>query len=156
MCGGPLRRVFLPAGAGMLCMIAVAAGQESSGEDPVMVELHQKIDLFFRNLADTETSAESAFAGLLAGSRLARPENEPAVKTLAAQTAEFDKKYGAYLGHEAVGAARIGGNLVLLKYLYEAADFPVVWRFTYYRAGPENPWVVVAVRFDTNLEALGP
>ena len=46
-----------------------------------------------------------------------------------------------------------------MKYLFKCEKFPVVWYFTYYRdfsrAGGEDYWVVISVRFDTQVELLG-
>ena len=52
-------------------------------------------------------------------------------------------------------------STLLLKYLFKCEAFPVVWYFTYYRdfshsrtASEDENWVIIAVRFDTQLELL--
>ncbi len=135
------------------CPVVLAQGPDEA--DPVIVELHEKVDLFFRNLVNTDVTPEAAFGELLAGGRLARPENIAAVKALATQTKEFDKKFGEYVGHESVAAKRVGKDLVLMRYLYKSQDYPVVWYFTFYRTSEMDSWVVISVRFDTRLDLLG-
>ncbi len=139
--------LFLP------CPVALAQGPDEA--DPVLVELREKVDLFFRNLVNTDVTPEAAFGELLAGGRLARPENAAAVKALAAQTKEFDKKFGEYVGHESVAAKRVGKDLVLMRHLYKSQDYPVVWYFAFYRTTELDTWVVISVRFDTRIDLLG-
>lgn len=55
----------------------------------------------------------------------------------------------------------VGKDVVLLKYLYKCEKFPVVWYVAYYRdftravTASDDRWVVISIRFDTQVEALG-
>ena len=84
------------------------------------------------------------------------------MKDLVARTNDLETKYGKYRAFEQVSAKRVGGDLVLMRYLYKCENFPVVWHLTFYHAPSSGEssttngaWRVVAVRFDANLEALG-
>jgi len=149
--------ILLLAAAGPLCFSKNVLGQNNNAQDPELVELHTKIDLFFRNLTDSKLTSDIAFRKLLTGSRLALDKNVDKVKRLADQIQQFDGQYGKYVAHERIAVKRIGRDLVLTKYLYKAEHYPVVWHFTFYRPRPneKSNWVVIAVKFDTNLQLLG-
>jgi hypothetical protein len=128
-------------------------------KDPELSALDARIGQFLKGVSMGET--QNAYQGLLAGSRLL--QQNKALKELTEKTQQLHTKYGPYCGFEQIAAKRVGRDVVLLRYLYKCTDFPVVWYFTFYRAPtagealPENiPWRVVTVRFDTELESLGP
>ena len=127
-------------------------------DDPAIAALHTRTLPFLEGVSQGKTKI--ALSELLQNSPLEKQTE--AVDKLTARTLELDKKYGKYRGFERIVAKRIGKDLVLMKYLYKCEKFPVVWYFTYYRdfgrsdivAGSNN-WVIIAVRFDTELELLG-
>jgi len=156
--------IKLAAIAGMVILLMAFRGAESFGQatapsedDPVIALLHQKVDAFFKNLANANVTSEAAFDELVVNSRLA--EQPEALKELAKRTKAFDEKFGKFVSSERVATRRVGRDLVLLKYLYKAEGFPVVWYFTYYRdfsnadtTSEAGSWVIVSVRFDTRLD----
>lgn len=139
----------------LLARPAVAA-DDSPLADPVVGKLHEKVMRFLDGVAGGE--ATTAFGELLAGSQLL--EQAGAVRSLVDKSKEISQRYGAHRDNEQVSAKRIGKDVVLLKYLYKCEKFPVVWYFAYYRdlarstTNGDDQWLVVSVRFDTQLEAL--
>ena len=135
-----------------------ASGQEpATPADPVLVDLDARISQFLEGVSMGQ--AQTAYQELLAGSQLLRQSD--ALKGLIEKTNELEEKYGRYRAFEKVAAKRVGGDLVMLKYLYKCEDFPVVWYFTFYRtpdggaaAADTDTWRVITVRFDTELELL--
>ena len=82
-----------------------------------------------------------------------------AVEALIKKTDALTATFGDYRGSERIFAKSIGKDLVLLKYLYKCEHYPIVWHFTYYRTAQTaepttSKWIVIAVRFDTDLELL--
>ena len=123
----------------------------------MLVAINARVSQFLEGVSMGQ--AQSAYPELLAGSRLLKQAD--ALKDLIEKTNELDEKYGRYRAFEQIAAKRIGGDLVLLKYLYKCEDFPVVWYFTFYRtpspgetAAENEIWRVITVRFDTELELL--
>ena len=124
-------------------------------EDP-LPDLQKRIDGFFVALTTVGAEPKTAFGELLAGGPLEKSED---VKKLVDEVRKFDEKFGVFIEAEQVSTRRIGKDLVILKYLYKAQKFPVVWHFVFYRVpaktGPPRSWSVISVRFDTRVELLG-
>jgi hypothetical protein len=137
-------------------MAPAVAQDESAFTDPVVAKLNDRVHRFLSEIAERREA--DAFKDLLSGSQLA--EQTAAVKTLVERAKELSERYGTYRESEAVGAKRVGKDLVLLKYLYKCEKFPVVWHIAYYRdaRGTSNSsddhWIVISLRFDTQLDAL--
>lgn len=150
----------------MLCAVALfglhaawASAQDpqpAAATDPVVQELGEKASLFLDRVAGDE--ADEAFAALLEGGQLAK--RTTAVKSLIEKANQLQEKYGEYRASEQLAAARVGNDLVLIKFLFKCQYYPVVWHFTFYRnfqrtADDGDDWIVIGVRFDTQLEQLG-
>ena len=159
----PLRALcLLTAFALTVCLARPASAQEDEESDPVLIKLDRRVTKFLDGVSGDDQQRTSAFDELLKDSQLTTKSE--AVKTLLNQAREIEKKYGKFRESERVSAKRIGSvgkDLVLLKYLFKCETFPVVWYFTYYRdfsrarTAPEDEnWVIIAVRFDTQLELL--
>lgn len=118
--------------------------------------LQTKVEGFFADLTDKATGPATAVRGLVADGPLKLRTEE--VAKLIDQASRLEQRYGAYTGNESVAAKAVGGDLVFLRYLYKAEKFPVVWEFTYYRTetatGLKRDWTLIALKFDTQLEAL--
>lgn len=151
----PVRTVL----AGLLLSVAASAtGQENALQnDPVIAALGARATQFLDSVSGGQT--QNAYQDLLAGSPLAKQTD--ALKSLVSRTVELEPKYGRYRGCERIGVRRVGTDLVLMKYLYKCDNYPVLWYFTFYRTpapgdlSPEDDtWRVIAVRFDTELDAL--
>lgn len=141
-----------------LCLAVPSAAAGEEKPEPAVELLDGKIKQFLETVAGGE--AQTAYQKLLAGSQLAKQTD--AVKGLVEKTRELKARYGEYRSFERVAAKRIGSDLVILKYLYKCEHYPVVWYFTFYRTPQRSEsastssgaWLVVIVRFDTELEKL--
>jgi hypothetical protein len=135
-----------------------AAQDSDELADPVVIKLDQRV-LRFLDAVPT-SDADEAFDNLLAGSPLLKQAD--AVATLAKTSAEAMTRYGAYRGSDQLSAKRIGKDLVLMKYLFKCEQFPLVWYFVFYRdfsrqsntSAIDDPWIVISVRFDTQVVDL--
>lgn len=134
-----------------------AAPDETKEKDSVLSVLDARVAQFLEGVSLGQS--HSAFADLLSGSQLLKQTDS--LKELVARTNDLETKYGKYRAFEQVSAKRVGSDLVLMRYLYKCENFPVVWRFTFYRTPSSGEtrtkngaWRVVAVRFDTDLEQL--
>ena len=142
-----------------LFVSGVSSAQDvATTPDPVLVALDARVSQFLEGVSMGQ--AQSAFSELLAGSQLLKQGD--ILKEVIEKANELKSKYGRYRAFEKISAKRIGGDLVLMKYLYKCENFPVVWYLTFYRTpSPGEPtaesdtWRVIAVRFDTNLDLLG-
>jgi len=126
--------------------------------DPQLARLHDKVTPFLKAVSEGE--AQAAFEELLTGSQLAKQTES--VKALVEKSQEVQKRYGKFRASEQIAAKRIGKDLMLLRYLYKCDNYPVVWYFTYYRdlshadmPAEDDNWLVISVRFDTQLDLLG-
>jgi hypothetical protein len=135
-----------------------AAVDETASPGPVVGKLHDKVIRFLDGISNGDEA--NAFSGLLVGSQLL--EQDGAVRGLVDKSKDIVKRYGAHHESEQVSAKRIGKDVVLMKYLFKCEKFPVVWYFTYYRdftrsnsTSGDDHWVVISVRFDTQVELLG-
>ena len=165
MCFSRFRLVLLPVSLVLLVGFPVAAQEPDNTVDPEIVMLDKKVFEFFADLqisGSLEEKSKHAFQEvLLKGStQLLKKEKQPAFQALIKKTdALLKEKYGKYRGSERISAKSIGKDLVLLTYLYKCEHYPIVWRFTFYRKATNaeptaSQWIVIAVRFDTDLELL--
>ena len=142
------RVVCLFAFVGSVVQVALphASAQD---QEPVPV-LDARVQDFFNRLKDSSTTQKAALDRFVAGGPLAQNEN---LERLVEKVRGFNQKYGTYLASEQVHVNVVGKSkdLVLMKYLYKATSFPVVWHFAFYRrpttsTETPNDWVVVSVR----------
>lgn len=123
-------------------------------EDAEIVELSRRVKGFLAGIAQPETVNRS-FQDLLAGGPLAAEES---VQKLTGRVQKFGQRFGAFLEAEQIAAKRVGQDLVLMRFLYKAERFPVVWHVAFYRPVKGNRedavWTVIRVSFDTDLRLL--
>ncbi len=135
---------------------SATAQDEPEVADPVVTKLDQRMSRFLDSIAAGNVG--DAFSDLLAGSQLV--EQQPAVNALVAKAKEINQRYGQSREHEQLSAKRVGKDLVLVRYLLKCEKFPVIWHVVFYRnfaraaGATEDTWVVISVRFDTQVEAL--
>jgi hypothetical protein len=127
-------------------------------EDFEIESLSDRTQSFFDNLTalTKQDNQKAVFDSLLASGPLSSRDEE--VTQLVQRYNAIVEKHRGYAGEvERISAKRFGEDLVLLKYLYKAKDYPIIWYITYYRApsaeGTEV-WAVISLRFDTRLELL--
>lgn len=133
----------------------VTAQEAEEKPDPVIEALHGRVGQFFQAVA--LTTPQAAYQELLAGSPLLKQTE--ALAALVEQTGKLKDRCGEYRGLERLSAKHLGTDLVVMVYLYKCENYPVLWRFVFYRTParaetpPGNtPWLVISVRFDTELD----
>lgn len=141
----------------VVCLLTSTATAAQEAPDPVAELLAARVSLFLETVSRGQ--AQEAYGELLRGSQLITQTD--ALEALIQQTGQIETTYGEYREFEPVETKRIGGDLVLMRYLYKCESFPVVWYFTFYRtpargetAADSDAWRVIAVRFDTRLDRL--
>lgn len=93
---------------------------------------------------------DKAYEELTRGSKIAeRPED---LKTLKAKTREAIEVFGAISGYELVDAKNVGNRLLRRTYLSLGRDFPLRWRFYFYKS--ENIWRLIDLRVDDRLAGM--
>ncbi|HZZ73318.1 MAG TPA: hypothetical protein VFE24_13770 [Pirellulales bacterium] len=140
---------------GLAAMVRAQAA-EPAAPDPVVAKLDESVGRFFEGVAKGDVA--KSYADLLKDSQLLRQAD--AVKSLVDKTKDLEKRFGKYRGYDRVDAKRVGKDLILVRYIYKCDDFPVVWYLSFYRDfkhsdADNSAWIVVSVRFDTDLELLG-
>ncbi len=93
---------------------------------------------------------EEAYTNLTKGSKIAeRPEE---LRTLKARTTEAIQIFGPILGFEMVDHKTVGNSLLRRTYVSLGRDFPLRWRFYFYRS--DKQWRLVDLRVDDRLAGL--
>jgi hypothetical protein len=93
---------------------------------------------------------EKSYSELTRGSKIAeRPED---LKTLKAKTREAIEVFGAIFGYELVDSKNVGTRLLRRTYLSLGRDFPLRWRFYFYKS--ENAWRLIDLRVDDRLAGM--
>ena len=144
-------------GAALLAGLSWSPAAAQDALNPAISKLDDEVITFLEAVAGNEP--RRAFKQLLSGSQL-QTQTE-AVEQMVSRAEEIERLYGKFQEAERVSRKQVGKDLVLLRYLYKCKNFPVVWYFTYYREPSSrsqmsdvNPWIVISVKFDTQLEAL--
>ena len=140
-----------------LCSVSSTFAQDVVG-DSALTLLHERTTQFLDAVSLNRT--ETALKDMISGGPLEKQTE--AIKSLSTKIRGLESKYGACRGVDRIDARRLGKDVVLTRYLYKCEKFPVVWYFTYYRdfkrtdLAPETEsWILIAVRFDTDIELLG-
>ncbi len=140
--------------------LALPAGaQERTPQQQAEVEkLQGGIEEFFQGFNSPNIGPEQAFTTLVGKGPL-KGKNDELAK-LVEKAGKLEGNYGRYIGHDAASVKTVGNDLMILRYLYKAERFPVVWHFYYYRPGngampvAKGEWNLIEIRFDTNLDGL--
>ena len=150
-----LSRIVLAAALAVGLWPAWASAQDAL--NPAISKLDDEVSSFLESVARDDP--RRAFKQLLAGSQLI--SQKEAVEQMVSRAEEIKRLYGPFQEAERVSRKQIGKDVVLLKYLYKCKYRPVVWYVTYYREPSSrtqmsdiNPWVVLSLKFDTEVEAL--
>jgi len=153
-----LRPIFALALPALMLGAAIVCAQESQrtvSEDDLKA-VKARVETFFQSLTNPTLGPDRAFPELIANGPL--QERTEDIKKLIEQAQTLDQRYGDYSGHDFASSKAVGADLVFLKYLYRGERFPVVFCFTFYRAGPiggfDRQWSLIGLRFDSRIEAL--
>jgi hypothetical protein len=110
---------------------------------PVQIALQ-----FFAAL--TEGEIDQAYATLTRGSQIAnRPEE---LRLLKQKTKEAIDVFGVISGHELVENKTVGTRLIRATYVSLGKEFPLRWRFYFYKA--DKVWRLVDLRVDDKLTGI--
>ncbi len=127
-----------------LPMDGAAAQAAASGID----EPGQAAAAFFTMLQKGQI--DEAYANLMRGSKIGeRPEE---LQTLKSKTTEAIQVFGSIQGYEMLETKAVGTNLMRRTYLSLGRDFPLRWRFYFYRTA--GVWRLVDLRVDDRLAGM--
>lgn len=137
-----------------------AQGTTYSSIDPTK-ELEDKVKTLFDEMISS-SSTTKAFDDWLVANLSVSISGSQSIDDMKIQLADIKKKFGEYRGYDRIAVKTYGDDLVMVYYLLKCDYHPVVWSFTFYRrpiaAGAvstaPNPWHLIGLRFDTNLELL--
>jgi len=151
----PLRKLVAAFTSTMALTLALTRDCPAQADADVQI-LTARVERFFGNLASPIVLPANAFSDLLQEGPLSGKTEQ--LNGFVEEYGKLQGRYGKFLQARLVNVKRLDSDLVLLTYLYKCEQFPVVWRFAYYRPplnGVEPPsWRVVRLSFDTELERL--
>ncbi len=116
---------------------------EADGETPEKI-----IARFFAYLQRKEV--DQAYDQLTRGTKIA--ERSEDVKTLKSKTKEAISVFGPILGFDSVVKKGVGPRLVSYTMLSLGKEFPLRWRFYFYK--PQDSWRLIDLRVDDKLAAM--
>jgi hypothetical protein len=103
---------------------------------------------FFASLREGEI--DLAYSALTKGSKIGdRPEE---LRLLKQKTKEAIEVFGVISGHELVENKLVGTRLIRATYVSLGKEFPLRWRFYFYKA--DNVWRLVDLRVDDKLTGI--
>jgi hypothetical protein len=120
---------------------AVPAEQEADGPDKIIAR-------FFSYLQRKEV--DQAYDQLTRGTKIA--ERAEDVRTLKSKTKEAITVFGPILGYDSVLKKNVGSRLVSYTLLSLGKEFPLRWRFYFYK--PQDTWKLIDIRVDDRLVAI--
>ena len=103
---------------------------------------------FFSYLQRKEV--DQAYDQLTRGTKIA--ERAEDVRTLQSKTKEAITVFGPILGHDSVVKRNVGTRLVSYTMLSLGKEFPLRWRFYFYK--PQETWKLIDLRVDDRLAAM--
>ncbi len=141
---------FRPPSAAILlsCLLCLGISRAMAAPPPPPEEIQKTITTFFNLLK--EEKMDAAYDIVLANTKIKGREEE--VKRLKKQTREAISTYGPILGFEIIEQKRVGMSLMQITCLSWADDFPLRWRFTYYRPG--DKWRLLDIFVDDKVGEL--
>lgn len=123
--------------------VPVAAAPAAGIDEP-----GQAAATFFSSLQNGQI--DEAYATLTKGSKIGESPEE--LQTLKAKTTEAIQAFGAIQGYELLETKAVGANLMRRTYLSLGRDFPLRWRFYFYRT--IGQWRLVDLRVDDRLSGM--
>lgn len=134
-----------------------AQGNANEGDPQFFATLLPRIESFLTQVGSGKVPG--AYDQLLVGNSLLQQREK--LDDLIKRTEELTARFGPYRGMERISTRMVGKDVMVATYLFKCDQYPVVWRFVFYRdvsqsltASEKNAWRVVTVKFDTNLAEL--
>ncbi len=97
-----------------------------------------------------KSRVEEAYTNLTKGSKIAEKPDE--LRSLKAKTSQAIEMFGSVQGYDLVESKSVGAHLIRRTYLSLGKDFPLRWRFYFYRS--DNVWRLVDLRVDDRLTGI--
>jgi hypothetical protein len=124
----------------------VPEGQAAeSSPTPAQEPPQERVQRFFTFIA--QYKIDEGYEYLTRGSKIAEKESD--IQTLKTKTREAIQVFGEITGHELVARKEVGSRLTSLTYVTFGKNFPLRWRFYFYR--PDDQWKLVDIRVDDRL-----
>jgi hypothetical protein len=103
------------------------------------------VPIFFKQLELNRVNG--AYDELLRGSKIAEVKED--VDNLKGKTREAIRNFGDIIGYELVQSKPVGGHLLSLTYLSIGKNYPIRWRFFFYKA--TDSWRLIDIRISDRL-----
>jgi hypothetical protein len=132
-----------PVAAGPATVDAAVAAPAGEGEAP-----ETTIARFFGYLQRKEV--DLAYDQLTKGTKIA--ERAEDVKMLKSKTKDALAVFGVMTGFDSVARKTVGERLVSYTYVSLGKEFPLRWRFYFYK--PQQAWKLIDLRVDDRLSAM--
>jgi hypothetical protein len=130
-------------------VVAKPTMQAESETAPAETDSPEKIIArFFSYLQRKEV--DQAYDQLTRGTKIA--ERAEDVRTLKSKTKEAITVFGPILGFDSVVTKKVGTRLVSYTLLSLGKEFPLRWRFYFYK--PQDAWRLIDLRVDDRLAAM--
>ena len=127
---------------------APASGDSPAAPGKDMDEPARAAISFFNSVQ--KNLLDEAYSTLMKGSRIAESPDE--VRLLKSKTAEAIELFGPIHGYELIESHPVGSNLLRRTYISLGRDFPLRWRFYFYRASSQ--WRLLDLRVDDRLNSI--
>lgn len=118
-------------------------GAEATGDEPSQI-----VAGFFGMLQ--KSRVEEAYGLLTKGSKIGDHPDE--LNSLKAKTTSAIEMFGVIEGYDLVENKAVGPHLMRRTYLSLGKEFPLRWRFYFYKA--DNRWRLVDLRVDDRLTGI--
>jgi len=132
----------------ILSALFVAITPAVTSPPPPPEEIQKLISRFFNLLK--EDKIDQAYDVILVNTKINGREED--VKKLKKQTRDAISTYGQIFGFEVVEQRRVGMSLIQIVCLSWSEDFPLRWRFSYYR--PTDKWRLLDIFVDDKVGDL--
>jgi hypothetical protein len=103
---------------------------------------------FFASIQRKEV--DQAYETLTKGTKIA--ERAEDVKMLKSKTKDAIAVFGAITGYDLVAKKNVGERLVSYTYVSLGKEFPLRWRFYFYK--PQDTWKLIDLRVDDRLGSI--
>lgn len=132
----------------LLLLPFLFAAPAPAAAPPLPEDIQKGITAFFNLLK--QQKVDEAYELILVNTRIRGREDD--VKALRKQTREAIATYGPILGFETIEQRRVGMSLMQIVCLSWSENFPLRWRFSYYRPG--DRWRLLDIFVDDKIGEL--